>query len=354
MRPITDLTRSEVKNYLAGLKEPAYRATQIMEWLYSRQVRSFDEMTNLPAELRKRLAEDFTIDRPGLAGEIASERDGAAKQAWELADGETVETVFLPHPRGATLCISSQVGCSMKCLFCATASMGFRRNLSGGEMVGQVLASIELWSSRSLAGTPPEEGRPFSNLVFMGMGEPLANYPNLMRAVEILNKEVGIGARKITVSTSGLPDKIMKLAREPYELKLAISLNSPFDSVRRKLMPVAGRTSLARLINAARVYHASRNKILTFEYVLMERVNDRTRDAHALATLLRDLPAKLNLIALNPFPGCPYERPDEGRLRRFIAILKQRGRQVTLRKSLGCDILAGCGQLGLRRIRKGG
>jgi 23S rRNA (adenine2503-C2)-methyltransferase len=188
----------------------------------------------------------------------------------------------------------------------------------------------------------------------MGMGEPLANYQNLTKAITILIKEVGIGSRRITVSTCGIPDKIMHLAREPYDVSLAISLNSPFDKKRKELMPVAGKIPLSELMSAARYYYTKKNRMLTFEYVLVADTNDRMRDAHALAGLLRDIPAKINLIALNPFPGCRYQSPDRDRVRRFQAVLSERGKKVTLRKSLGCDILAACGQLGARQKKRGG
>jgi 23S rRNA (adenine2503-C2)-methyltransferase len=254
----------------------------------------------------------------------------------------------LPHPRGATLCISTQLGCAFGCRFCATGQLGFKRHLSAGEIVDQVLFVNEHVpvEAETAADHATEGERPFANVVFMGMGEPLANYDNLVKAIEILVKEVGVGSRRLTVSTAGVADKIMRLAQLPYELGLAISLNSPFDDLRREIMPTAGRTTLAKLLAAARYYYAKQGRIVTFEYVLIPDLNDSTRDAHALADLTRDIPAKINLIALNPFPGCPYMRPDEARVKRFQSILRQRGRKVILRKSLGCDILAGCGQLG--------
>jgi len=190
-------------------------------------------------------------------------------------------------------------------------------------------------------------------VVFMGMGEPLANYENVVKAIGILIKEVGIGARRITISTCGLPDEIMRLADLPYEISLAISLNSAIDDKRRDLMPAAGHTTIAKLLAAAKYYTIKKGRMLTFEYVLIPDFNDSARDAHALADLMRDMPAKINLIAFNPFPGAPYMRPDETSVARFQSILRQRGRKVMLRKSLGCDILAGCGQLGQGLKTKG-
>ena len=237
---------------LRRLGEPAYRASQLAAWLYARRARSFDEMTDLPAELRRKLAKRFSISRLKAKDSVTSPEDGATKYLLELADGKAVESVLLPHPRGMTLCLSTQVGCGFRCRFCATAKMGLKRNLSPGEIVDQVSFIEGELKSRS-EDTPKEEStRPFSNIVFMGMGEPFANYANLMSAIEILINEVGIGARRLTVSTCGVPEKIIALAEQPYEVGLAISINSPFDERRRELMPIAGRIPLPKLVSAAR------------------------------------------------------------------------------------------------------
>lgn len=392
MKAINDLTRYELKQLLAQQGQPAYRATQICEWLHKRRVRSFDEMTNLPVRLRDHLGKHFSISRVSKQQEVVSPEDGATKFLLELGDGNTIESVYLPHKRGATLCISTQVGCGLRCRFCATGRMGLKRNLSPGEIVDQVNFANEYMgavqpgddvggseieagaddavdeagaddadAAQAGAGieTPEPTGgypseRAFSNLVFMGMGEPLANYDNLVKAIEILINEMGVGARRLTVSTAGLADKMMRLATVPYEISLAISLNSPFDEERRELMPVVGKTPLAELLSAARYYFAKKNRMVTFEYVLIGGVNDSVRHAHALAGLIREIPAKINLIAFNPFPGCRYERPESGRVHHFQAVLTERGKKVTLRRSLGCDILAGCGQLGAAAGKRGG
>jgi 23S rRNA (adenine2503-C2)-methyltransferase len=401
------MTAAEIKQALVAHGEPAYRSQQICEWLYRKRAKSFDEMTNRPAALRAELPKAFRIIRLEKAGELVSTEDRTTKFVLSLPDGNQIESVFLPHPRGATLCVSTQVGCAFGCRFCATGKMGFKRDLSAGEIVDQVLfvneyipvdaarghsegpgarasageadkpvahadlddddiSDDDAADGTSAAGTPnggrahdasahphtasahphTEGERPFANVVFMGMGEPLANYDNLVRAIDLLVKEVGIGARRLTVSTAGVPDKIMRLALLPYEVGLAISLNSPFDDIRREIMPAAGKTTLAKLLAAARYYNLKQGRIVTFEYVLIPDLNDSTRDAHALADLTRDIPAKINLLALNPYPGCPYMRPDDARVKRFQSILRQRGRKVMLRRSLGSDILAGCGQLG--------
>jgi 23S rRNA (adenine2503-C2)-methyltransferase len=364
MKTINDLTRAELKEFLTSKGHPAYRATQLCEWLHKHRVKSFDDMTNLPRQLRDHLAKHFSITRVNKKQERVSPEDGATKYLLGLGDGEAVESVFLPHPRGATLCISTQVGCAFRCGFCATGSMGFKRNLSPGEIVDQVnfvneylppigSEACDAGDAGGVQGVQASEGaRAFSNLVIMGMGEPLANYDNLVKALEILIDEVGVGARRITVSTCGLPDKIMKLADVPYEISLAVSVNSPIEERRKEIMPVAARTTLTELMAAARYYFAKKNRMLTFEYVLMAGINDRVRDAHELASLIREIPAKINLIVLNPFPGCRYKPSEPGKVKMFQSILEERGKKVTLRKSLGCDILAGCGQLGARAERK--
>jgi 23S rRNA (adenine2503-C2)-methyltransferase len=344
MQNLNDLTRAEIGRILSDLGQPAYRAAQISEWLFKRRVRSFEAMTNLPLRLRDHLVKHFSITSVNKKQELVSPEDGATKFLLELSDGNLIESVFLPHARGATLCISTQVGCAFKCRFCATGRMGLKRNLTPGEIVDQVNFAREYMAPAEQAES--DTARAFSNIVFMGMGEPLANYDNSVKAAELLITEVGIGARRLTISTCGVAKAIMRLAEVPYEIGLAISINSPFDETRRQLMPVAGRTPLVELMAAARYYFAKKNRMLTFEYVLIADVNDRVRDAHELAGLIREVPAKINLIAINPFPGCRYRAPEPGKVRRFQAILEERGKKVTLRKSLGCDILAGCGQLG--------
>jgi len=356
MSHINDLTREEIRVMLEERGEPGYRAAQICEWLYRRRVRSFEEMTNLPLELRKHLSRDFGITRVKEEKVVESREDGAAKYLLRLHDGARIESVILHHPRGATLCISSQVGCAYKCAFCATGTMKFSRDLTPAEMTDQVSFLEERLAEEAGAGPEekrhPDAPRHFANVVFMGMGEPLANYANVTKAIHIMIEEMGIGARRITVSTCGLADEIMRFAREPYEVGLAISLNAPSDEKRQGLMPVAKSVSLPELMNAARYYFSTKGRMLTFEYVLIDGVNDSAHDAHELAGLLRDLPAKVNLISLNPYPGCPFGRPVPARIRKFQSILEERGRKVTLRRSLGSDILAGCGQLGARSRRR--
>jgi 23S rRNA (adenine2503-C2)-methyltransferase len=351
---INDLTREELRSALADRGEPGYRAGQICEWLYLRRARTFSEMTNLPVGLRKELSRDFRIARLEEVDSLESHEDGAAKYVLRLPDGYTIESVVLRHPRGATLCISSQVGCAFECSFCATGRMKLKRNLTPGEITDQVSFLEERLAALPTSERSNTEGsRHFSNVVFMGMGEPLANYHNVTKAIHLMIEEMDIGARRITLSTCGLAKEIARFAKEPYEVGMAISLNAASDEKRRELMPVAGKIRLAELMNAARYYFASKGRMLTFEYVLIDQVNDTAHDAHQLADLLRDMPAKINLISLNPFPGCALGRPVPARIRKFQDVLEERGKRVTLRKSLGCDILAGCGQLGARTSKRG-
>ena len=343
-RSLNGMTREEITRVITDLAQPAYRAGQICDWLYRRRVRSFAEMTNLPLELRNTLEERFGITVLKRAGKTVSADDGTMKFGLALYDANMIETVFLPHPRGATLCISSQVGCGFACKICATGRTGFKRDLTPDEIAGQVLFVMDELGDG--------DERPFSRIVFMGMGEPLANYVNTMGAITVFIKEMRIGARRITVSTSGLPEEIMKLAREPYEIGLAVSLNAATDETRHEIMPIPARTPLVKLMNAARYYYETKGRILTFEYVLIKGVNDGIKDAHALASLTREVPAKINLISLNPFPGCKYERPDPLAVEKFETVLRGRGKKVTVRKSLGSSIQAACGQLAGGRGKK--
>jgi 23S rRNA (adenine2503-C2)-methyltransferase len=293
---------------------------------------------------------------------ITSSADGTTKYLLRLEDRRGVESVYLPHPRGSTLCLSSQVGCAFRCSICATGTRRLKRNLTPGEIIDQIRfleAQIESGEEQSgktiVTGkrNPTPGARAFSNVVLMGMGEPFANYDNVIKAIHLMIDEMGIGSRRITVSTCGIPDKIVKFADEPFEVGLAISLNSPFDSKRKKLMPEAAKTPVKELMDAARLYFEKKNRMLTFEYVMVEGMNDRLRDAYALTDLLRGLPAKLNLIALNPFPGCQYQPPEASKIRKFQTMLEARGLKATLRMSKGRDILAGCGQLGVKSRKKG-
>jgi len=354
-RHINDMTRDEIASYLARRGVPPYRAGQIGRWIYRKHAASFEDMTNLPQELRDDLEKYFSIARLREKRRITSGADGTTKYLLRLEDRRGVESVFLPHPRGATLCISSQVGCAFQCRICATGTRKLKRNLTPGEILDQIRFLEEQIETSAVTDkrNPAPGARAFSNVVLMGMGEPFANYDNVIKAIHLMIDEMGIGSRRITVSTCGIPDKIVKFADEPIEVGLARALNSPFDSKRKKLMPLAGKTPLAELMDAAKLYFKKKNRMLTFEYVMVEGMNDRLRDAYALADLLRGLPAKLNLIALNPFPGSEYKPTEASKIRKFQTVLEARGQKATLRMSKGSDILAGCGQLGVKSRKKG-
>ena len=367
-RHINDMTREEIASYLSRRGIAPYRAGQICSWIYRKHAATFDDMTNLSQELREQLKEHFSIVRLREKRRITSRADGTTKYLLRLEDRRGIESVYLPHPRGATLCVSSQVGCAFQCKICATGTRRLKRNLTPGEIVDQIRfleeqiqSDGQIQSGKEQKGKgavrvkrkPTPGARAFSNVVLMGMGEPFANYDNVIKAIHLMIDEMGIGSRKITVSTCGIPEKIVKFANEPFEVGLAISLNSPFDSKRKKLMPVAAKTPVKELIDAARTYFDKKKRMLTFEYVMVEGINDRLRDAYALTDLLKGLPAKLNLIALNPFPGSQYRPPEASKIRKFQAMLEARGLKATLRMSKGSDILAGCGQLGLKSRKKG-
>ncbi len=338
MQAINDLSVEEIQKVISDLGEKPYRAKQISEWVYGKRATSFDQMTNLPLALRNQLKERFFFKLVNLAKEVVSEKSGATKYLFELHDGKFIESVFLPHARGATLCISSQVGCGFGCSFCATGSMGLLRDLSSGEIVDQV-NFVRFYLS--------DQGRPFSNIVFMGMGEPLSNLDNVLKAIRILIEQVGIGARHITVSTVGIPKGIARLAEFPYEVKLAVSINSPFDQTRSQIMPGASKYPLSEVMAAIRYFYQAKRRIPTIEYALIKDLNDTSKDARALAELIGNLPTKINLIILNPFQKSPHQPSTPERAKQFMSALKARGKKVTLRNSLGSDILAGCGQLGV-------
>lgn len=344
---IKSLSREELQHELAGLGEPAYRADQILAWIYQKNAKSFDEMTNLSAELRKKLNDRFELNAV-RAMKTKHATDTTEKFLFELQDHSLIETVLIPATPGLTsrsdrhtVCVSTQVGCAYGCKFCASGLDGFKRNLSAAEIVDQVLHVHALTGQR------------ITNLVIMGMGEPMANYDNLLKALKILNApwSLGIGARKITVSTSGLAPKIKQLAEEPMQLRLAVSLHGATDEVREKIMPVNKKYPIRALMEACEYYSNTRKRMMTFEFILIEDVNDMLEQATALAKLTHRLRAKVNLIPYNPVPGLPWKRPSEDRCRSFQAVLKQHGVLATLRTEKGTDINAACGQLRLQTER---
>lgn len=347
MPSIHTLLLTELEAKFADLRQPAWRARSMARWLYAKRGTSFAEMTDLPAAVREAFSGDYTFD------ELESvERQGSAdttqKFLFRLADGNLIETVLIPASPALygeasdrrTLCISTQVGCAYGCKFCASGLDGFTRNLDAAEIVGQLLR-VEAIS-----------GERVNNLVFMGMGEPLANYENLMRAIAIINSPwgIGLGARHITLSTSGLAPRIRDLAEQPLQLRLAISLHGATDAVREQIMPINRKYPVAELLDACAFYASRKKQRLTFEYILIAGVNDSLEQAEILARHTARLGAKVNLIPYNTVEGLAWKRPSETRQEAFLKVLTRAGLPATIRREKGHDIDAACGQL-RRRLR---
>ena len=331
------LTEDEMTVFIATLGWPAFRAQQILTWLYRERVRTFPEMTNLSQKERAHLTEVCTVGRTADV-HIFTSQDGTRKFVLTLADGNQIECVLIPDSDRLTLCLSTQVGCTLDCGFCLTGRLGLQRNLRSHEIMDQVL----------LAQDQLGPGERLTNVVFMGMGEPLANLDAVAEAVaRIANRRWGLGLspRRITISTAGLASRIKDVA--PLKVNLAISLNATTDELRQRIMPAANRLhSLQALLDACRAYPLADRDRLTFEYVLLADVNDGADDAYRLIKLLRGLHCKVNLIAFNPFPGSPYRRPSDQAIETFQNILRHGHVDVYLRRSRGRDVLGACGQLG--------
>ena len=340
--PIKSLTLEELGTRLAVLGQPAYRAKQVMEWIYGKRVKAFEGMSNLPAALRAQLAGEFVFDDLKPVRTLGSE-DTTRKFLFQLSDGALIEAVLIPASPALygeasdrrTLCVSTQVGCAYGCKFCASGLDGWSRNMGAGEIVGQVLRIEEISDER------------INNIVFMGMGEPLANFANVMKSIAIINAPwgVGLGARHITLSTSGLAPQIRELADQPLQVRLAISLHGATDDVRQQIMPVNKKYPLAVLLDACAYYVERKKQRLTFEYILIEGVNDRSEDAAALVRAARKVKAKVNCIPYNDVEGLEWKRPSEERQDAFMAVLENAGIPATIRREKGRDIAAACGQL---------
>jgi 23S rRNA (adenine2503-C2)-methyltransferase len=333
---LANLDRPALETALDERGHQRFRARQIFRWLYRRGVTDPAAMTDLSRELRASLAEDFSLTTPEL---VARERsiDGTEKFLLRLSDGRQIESVFIPDTPSMTFCISTQVGCAMACAFCLTGKMGLIRNLTAGEITGQV---------RVLAGALSMHEKPF-NIVLMGMGEPLHNYDETMTALRILNDEHGFALppRRVTLSTVGLLPALERLGQEPLMPNLAISLHAPTDALRGELVPLNRKYGVKEIIDACKRFPLSRRRRITFEYVLLAGVNDSAESARQLARLLSGVKSKVNLIPLNAAPGIPFERPSDAAIDRFARILADHGLLVSVRKSRGRDIRAACGQL---------
>ena len=337
MRPnIKDLSDQELARWLALRHEPAYRGAQIKQWLYQKGAVSFGEMTNLGAGLRAALEEEFSLSRLRTARANRSQ-DGTVKFLFQLEDGLHIESVLIPEERRLTLCVSTQVGCGLGCSFCATAQMGLIRNLKASEIVDQILEA-----GRTLA-----EAQRITHIVLMGMGEPLANYTQTLRALAVVKDAasgIGISPRRTTLSTVGLVPQLKKLLQET-NVNIAVSLHAATDDLRSQMMPVNRKYPLAALLACCRSLPIPRRRRITFEYVLLSGANDSPADARRLSELLRGIRCKINLIPFNPHPGAPFTRPGAEDITRFQNVLTGLGHQVNVRAPRGDDIQAACGQL---------
>jgi 23S rRNA (adenine2503-C2)-methyltransferase len=347
---IKDLTRAELEHWLLNRGEPPYRAGQVLKWVYQQGATDFAHMTNIPLGLRTLLEQAFAVERLQYT-QVMPSADGTCKYLFTLKDKRQIESVLIPDEDRLTLCISSQVGCAMGCGFCATAGVRPMRDLTPGEIVGQVWEvkhipgknDTALPSGAPLGGTPP---RRITNVVLMGMGEPLANYASVAKALTILTAEWGVGfpPRRIAVSTVGLIPQMRQLLEET-RVNLAVSLTATTDTLRTQLMPINKRYPLEALLSACRSLPLAPRQWIVFEYVMLREVNDSEEDARRLVRLLHGIRAKVNLIPFNPFPGSPFAPTPRPQIDRFRQILLDRGVYASIRKSRGQDIQAACGQL---------
>ena len=341
-RNLVGITRAELADAVGALGLERFRTDQIWKWLYAHGVTDFDAMTDISKTVRAQLAEHFTIARPEIAT-LQESTDGTRKWLLRQTDAREIETVYIPEEDRGTVCISSQVGCTLTCTFCHTGTQRLVRNLGPGEIVGQLMVARDAlgeWPS-------PKEGRLVTNIVMMGMGEPLYNFDNVKAALEIISDGTGISLskRRITLSTSGVVPMMARCGEE-IGVNLAVSLHAVTDDIRDRLVPLNRKYPLAELIAACHDYPGASNaRRITFEYVMLKGVNDSTADAHALVDLIRGIPAKINLIPFNPWPGAPYECSSNNAIRRFAEIVTDAGYPSPVRTPRGRDIFAACGQL---------
>ncbi|MBK4727453.1 bifunctional tRNA (adenosine(37)-C2)-methyltransferase TrmG/ribosomal RNA large subunit methyltransferase RlmN [Pantoea agglomerans] len=339
---LLDLNRQQMREFFASMGEKPFRADQVMKWIYHYCCDDFDEMTDINKVFRNRLKEVAEIRAPEVAEEQRS-ADGTIKWAIQVG-GQQVETVYIPEKDRATLCVSSQVGCALECKFCSTAQQGFNRNLRVSEIIGQV------WRAAKIIGAAKVTGqRPITNVVMMGMGEPLLNLTNVVPAMEIMLDDFGFGLskRRVTLSTSGVVPALDKLG-DMIDVALAISLHAPNDTIRDEIVPINKKYNIATFLASVSRYigksNANQGRV-TIEYVMLDHINDSTDNAHELAALLKDTPCKINLIPWNPFPAAPYGRSSNSRIDRFSKVLMDYGFTTIVRKTRGDDIDAACGQL---------
>ncbi|MFC2096489.1 23S rRNA (adenine(2503)-C(2))-methyltransferase RlmN, partial [Bacteroidota bacterium] len=335
---ILSLSLNEIKDFLVEKGEKAFRAKQIYEWLWKKPVNSFDGMTNISKDLRNLLSENYII-QAGKPQDLQVSKDKTIKLTFELIDGALVEGVLIPTEDRATACISSQVGCTLGCEFCATGKLGFRRNLSTGEIFHQVVEIMKLAQEKYNLS--------LTNIVLMGMGEPLLNYDNVLKAMEMISSEDGLGMspQRITLSTVGLPRMIKKLADDKIKFNLAVSLHSANDKKRNEFMPVNKRNSLPDLRDAIVYFNEKTNQRVTFEYLLMDGINDSLKDAKEFAEYCKSFPVKINIIEYNSTSDKRFKRSSNDTFNEFVTFLKSKNLVVNVRRSRGQDIAAACGQL---------
>ncbi|WP_045049297.1 bifunctional tRNA (adenosine(37)-C2)-methyltransferase TrmG/ribosomal RNA large subunit methyltransferase RlmN [Rouxiella chamberiensis] len=339
---LLDLNRKQMREFFAKMGEKPFRADQVMKWMYHYCSDDFEEMTDINKTLRNKLASVAEIRAPEVAVEQRS-ADGTIKWAIQVGN-QQVETVYIPDGDRATLCVSSQVGCALECTFCSTAQQGFNRNLRVSEIIGQVWRAAKIIGAAKVAGT-----RPITNVVMMGMGEPLLNLNNVVPAMEIMLDDFGFGLskRRVTLSTSGVVPALDKLG-DMIDVALAISLHAPNDEIRDEIVPINRKYNIDTFLASVNRYlgksNANQGRV-TVEYVMLDHINDGTEHAHELAEKLKDTPCKINLIPWNPFPGAPYGRSSNSRIDRFSKVLMEYGFTVIVRKTRGDDIDAACGQL---------
>jgi len=348
-RNLVGLDRASLAAEMAAIGAPAFRARQLWHWIYHRGATDFAAMTSLAKDFRARLAEQFVVERPAIATAQHSV-DGTRKWLLRFGDGQEVETVHIPEEDRGTLCVSSQVGCTLTCKFCHTGTQRLVRNLSAAEIVGQVMAARDQlgeWPS-------PQDGRLLSNIVLMGMGEPLYNYDNVAQAMKIVmdGEGIAISKRRITLSTAGVVPMIERCGRE-LNVNLAISLHAVNDELRDRIVPINRKYPIAELLEACRTYPGLSNaRRITFEYIMLKDVNDTPAEARELVRLLKGIPAKVNLIPFNPWPGAPFECSTEASIKRFSDIVFDAGYASPVRTPRGQDIMAACGQLKSASIKK--
>lgn len=333
---LKNLSPSELEHFVASFGKERYRSIQILMWLYQKGARTFDEMTNLSKSFRQSLQQTSFISalRPLF---VEESRDGTKKYLFQLEDGNRIESVLIPEQKRLTLCLSTQVGCAMGCRFCLTGRMGLRRNLTPSEIINQILAVRQTLPLKAT----------LTNIVLMGMGEPLANYENTLKAIELMThpEAFKFSSRRVTLSTVGLLPEIENLSKEKVRFRLAISLNASDEETRSHLMPINLRYPLKKLLEICRKFPLPPRVRITFEYVMIEGENDSLEDARRLLKMLKGIPSKVNLIPLNEAPGIPFKRPSEERVRQFQEVLMEGGLTAIVRASKGADISAACGQL---------